>query len=165
MSRIWWILTWALEILKISTFICSFCAKHITFNLKRYREIIFHNPEESCKFRKKTGLLFKKRHKEYGKFSPELLKVYKMGHWWDPFIQSSEYMSLKFTEELCVILWKMMQSLKGNWLVISKLTWGIWQILKHSKVSKTYTLMGSFWPKCMTIELKSTEEFPQNIFF
>ena len=25
--------------------------------------------------------------------------------------------------------WRMMQNLKRNWLVVSKLTWGIWQIL------------------------------------
>ena len=46
MAIIWWILTWALEILKISTLIGSFCAKYITFDLKKYRGVIFHNTEE-----------------------------------------------------------------------------------------------------------------------
>ena len=46
MTIIWWILTWALEILKISTLIGSFCAKYITFDLKKYRGVIFHNTEE-----------------------------------------------------------------------------------------------------------------------
>ena len=53
MTRIWWILIWAHEILKISTLIGSFCAKYITFDLKKYREIIFHDTEEWCKIWKK----------------------------------------------------------------------------------------------------------------
>ena len=112
--------------------------------------------------------------------------------------------------------WRMIQNLKRNWLVISKLTWGIWWILtravessknfhfnvllltkhilfelkkyrgvnfhkneggykiwrgtvlpfqnwhkefdkfwsEHSKVSKVFTLMGSFWAKYILLELK-----------
>ena len=30
----------------------------------------------------------------------------KLGHWWDPFIQSKAFASLKFTEELCVMTMK-----------------------------------------------------------
>ena len=44
-----------------------------------------------------------------------------------------------------------MQNLKRNWLVISKLTWGIWE---HLKVSKSFILMGSFWTKYILFELK-----------
>ena len=43
MTRIWWILIWALKILKISTKIGSFCAKYITFNLSKYRGVMFHD--------------------------------------------------------------------------------------------------------------------------
>ena len=56
MRRSWWILTWALEILKISTFIGSFCAKYITSNLKKYIGVIFHDTEEWCKIWRKTDL-------------------------------------------------------------------------------------------------------------
>ena len=47
-------------------------------------------------------------------------------------------MSLKFTGELCVMTWRMMMNeewckkVKRNWLVSSKLTWGIWQILTRA---------------------------------
>ena len=99
---IWWILTWVLEILKISTLIGSFCAKHITFDLKRYRGVIFHDTEW-CKIWRKTDLWFGKWGEEYGKFLPEHLKVSKFGLWCDPFIQSRKCMSLKLTEELCVM--------------------------------------------------------------
>ena len=38
-----------------------------------------------------------------------------------------------------------------NWFVTSKLTWGIWRILKNLKIC---TLMGCFWPKYIMFELK-----------
>ena len=41
MTRIWWILIWALKILKISTLIGSFCAKYITSDLKNFDGILF----------------------------------------------------------------------------------------------------------------------------
>ena len=37
------------------------------------------------------------------------------------------------------------KSSKRNWLVVSKLTWGNWQIL--TRVQKICTLIGSFRPK------------------
>ena len=50
-----------------------------------------------------TDLCFGKSHEQYGKFSPELLKVSKLGFWWDSLIQSWKSMSLKSTEELSVM--------------------------------------------------------------
>ena len=38
--------------------------------------------------------------------SPDHLKVSKLGLWWDPFVQSGKGMTLKFTEELCVMAMK-----------------------------------------------------------
>ena len=38
MTRIWWILTWATEILKIFTLIGSFLTQYITFDLKKSTE-------------------------------------------------------------------------------------------------------------------------------
>ena len=73
----------------------------------------------------------------------------------DPLIQSRKSISLKSTEKLVSWQWRMMQNFKRNWLVISKLTWGIWWILTwgleslknfHFNVlllSKVYT----FWAK------------------
>ena len=49
---------------------------------------------------------FGKLHEEFGKFSPEHLKVSKLGLSWGPFVQSRKCMSLKFTEELCVMTMK-----------------------------------------------------------
>ena len=91
------------KILKISTFIGSFCAKYIKFDLKKYRGVFFHDTVEWCKIWRKTDLWFGKWHEEFGKFSPEHSEVSKLGLWWDHFIQSRKCTSSKFTEELCIM--------------------------------------------------------------
>ena len=78
MTRSWWILAWALKILKISTLVGFFCADYMTFDLKKYRGVIFHDTEESCKIWRKTDLWFGKLHEESDKFSPEHLKASKL---------------------------------------------------------------------------------------
>ena len=88
---------------KTCTFICFYCAKYLMFDLKKYRGVIFHDTEGWCKIWRKTDLWFGKWHEKFGKFSPEHLKVSKLGLWWDPFVQSRKVMTLKFTEELCVM--------------------------------------------------------------
>ena len=71
-------LAWALKILKTSTLVGFFCAKYMTFDLKKYRGVIFPDTEESCKIWRKTDLWFGKLHEESDKFSPEHLKVSKL---------------------------------------------------------------------------------------
>ena len=70
----------------ICTLIGPFCAKYITFDLKNDREVIFDDTEESCKIWRKTNMWFQKWHEEFGKFSPEHLKVSTFVLWWDPFV-------------------------------------------------------------------------------
>ena len=40
---------------KICTLIGLFRAKYIPFNQKKYRRVLFHDTEESCKIWRKTG--------------------------------------------------------------------------------------------------------------
>ena len=48
-----------------------------------------------------------------------------------------------------------MQNLRKNWLVVWKVTWGIWEIPTRALESlKIWTLMGSFYPKKKIYELK-----------
>ena len=94
-----------LKVPNFLTLMCSFWAKYILFELKRYRGVIFGDAEEWCKIWRKI-VWSEKWHEEFGKFSPEHLKVSKLGLWWDPFVQSRKYMSLKFTKELCVMAMK-----------------------------------------------------------
>ena len=88
------------KVSNICNVIGPFRAKYITFDLKKYRGVIFHDTEESCKIWRKTDLWFGKWHEEFGKFSSEHLKVSKLVLSWDPFVQSRKCMSYKFTEEL-----------------------------------------------------------------
>ena len=82
---------------------------------------------------KENWLLLSKWHEEFEKFSPEHLKASKLELWWDSFGQSWKCISLIFTEEWRMknVSWeqRMVQKLKTNWRLNSKLTWTIWQIL------------------------------------
>ena len=51
--------------------------------------------------------------------------------------------------------WRVMQNLKKNWLVVWKMTWGIWQIfIKTFESVRIGTFIGSFCPKYNMHELK-----------
>ena len=51
--------------------------------------------------------------------------------------------------------WRIMQNLKKNWLVVWKITWGIWKIfIKALDSVKIGTFLGSFCPKCKMHKLK-----------
>ena len=103
---IWQIFTRALKGLKKYVLMGYLWPKYIMLDLKKYGEVIFHGAEEWCKIWRKTDLWFEKWRKKFGKFSPEYLKVSKLRLWWDPFVQRRKCMSLKFTEELCVMAMK-----------------------------------------------------------
>ena len=60
----------------------SYCGKDLMFDLKKYREVIFHDTEEWHEIWRKTDLWFGKWHEEFGKFSPEHSKEPKLGLWW-----------------------------------------------------------------------------------
>ena len=120
------------------------------FDLKKYVGVTLHDTEERCKIWRKTDLWFGKWHKEYGKLSPEHLKVLKLGLWWDPligsflFFQSTKNMSLNFTEKLCVM------AMKNDAKFEEELTWRIWLIL--TRVLKNQRKLLSnwlLWPKYM----------------
>ena len=55
---------------------------------KNYRGVVSHDTEELCKIWRRTGLYFGKWHGEFSKFLPEHSKVWKLGLWCDPFVQS-----------------------------------------------------------------------------
>ena len=97
MTRIWWILIQALKSPKNVHFDMSF---PVMFDLKKSSRVIFHDTKEWCKIWRKTDFFFQKWHEEFETFSPEHLKVSKLGLWWDSFVQSWKCMSLRFTGEL-----------------------------------------------------------------
>ena len=68
--------------------------------------VTFQDTEKWCKVWRKTDLWFGKWHDENGEFLKEPLKVWELGLQWDPFIQSTKCMSLKFKENLHVMTMK-----------------------------------------------------------
>ena len=87
---------------------------------KKYRGGIFHDTREWCKIWRKTDF-FGKWHEEFGKFSPEHVKVLKLGPLLGPFIQSGKCMSLVFAAVICYDneewrkIWKRIELSVQNW--------------------------------------------------
>ena len=81
------------------------------------------------KNKKKTDFRFWKWHEEFGKISPEHLKVSKLGIWWHHFVRSLKFMSLKFTGQLCVMLMKNSAKIEEELTYQFKIDIGIWQSL------------------------------------
>ena len=94
------------KISKICTIMGCLWPKYIMFELKQYRGVMFDGTEYWCKIWTKTDFCFQKWLEKFGKFSPEHLKVSKLGLWWHPFIQSRKCISLKFTGELFIMTMK-----------------------------------------------------------
>ena len=126
--EIWQIFTRAHESFKIGTLMASFCLKLKIYELKIYRGVMCYDNEEWCnnlrgidlsvqswwgiwrvltwalknlKYLHFNGLLLTKAYNVWAK------KVQRSYVWW---------------------YWTLMQNLKENWFVLSKMTWGIWQI-------------------------------------
>ena len=94
----------------------------------KYIKIVSHYPGHWSKIWRKTDLLFQKW-QEFGEFWLKHLKVSKI---------------CTFIGSYC-----------AKYLVIWKMTWGIWQIFTRALESvKIGTLMGSFCPKWKMYELK-----------
>ena len=133
-----------LQVSTTCTFTCSYCAKYLMFDLKKYRVVIFHDTEEWCKMTWGIRQIFIRA-----------LECVKLELWWDPFAQSRKCMSLKFTEESWVMT--MLQKLKRNWFAVLKLTWRTSRILTRALESLKHLCFN--WllvTKVHKLELQST---------
>ena len=135
---------------------CSFWAKYILFELKKYRGVIFHETEVAYKIWRGINLSFKNLHKQFVKFWPEHSKASKiftlMGSLWAKYIlfELKKYRGIIFHEtEEGYKIWRGIELSFKNW---HKEFGKIW--VEHSKVSKIFILMGSFWAKYILFELK-----------
>ena len=109
---------------------------------------------------KKTWLVVWKWQEEYSTFSPEHLKNLKIGIFVILSSKVKNAWSWNLQRSYKSWQWRMMQNLKRNWLVVSKLKWGISRVLTRAlKSLKIGTLMGSFWTKHITFELKKYRAF------
>ena len=130
------------------TLIGTFGAKYITFDLKKYRGIIFHDTEESRKIWRKTDLCFQKWHEEY---SPEHSESLKIGTLIGSFIQSRKYMSLKITRELCVMIVENDAKFEEE-LTLRILTWALENL-------KNLHFIGCFWPNYIVCAKKVQKKY------
>ena len=143
-------LAWSVKSLKKIAFqLAVFYQSIKCLREKSTEKLSFMTLKTDAKLEKKTDLWFGKCYEEFGKFSPEYLKVSKLRLWWDPFIQSRKCMSLKSAEELCVMTKKNIAKflretdlLFQNWLKEFNESWP-----RHPKILKICTLMGPFWLK------------------
>ena len=160
------ILTRVPESLKNLCFIIgSLWRKYILFELQKYRQVIFHDTKEICKFWRKTDLQFEKDsgnlahfHQNFSnlqlcmtmknnpKFEEDLTRHFKTDIKNLTNFDSSTRNLTKLLFNMLlwpkyIILelrkvqrsyvwwhWRLIQNLKEKWLVLSKMTWGIWQI-------------------------------------
>ena len=147
MTRIWWILIRAPKSPKNLHFEKSFS---VMFDLKKSSGVIFHGTREWCKIWRKTDFCFQKWHEEFEKFSPEHLKVSKLGLWWDSFVQSWKCTSLRYTGELCVMRMKNGAKIEEELTSQFKTDMNNLQILIQAlKNLKKLHLMGCLWPNYM----------------
>ena len=109
------------KVSKIFFIMSSFWAKYILFELKKYREIIFHETEKGYKIWRGIELSFQNWPKEFDKNLTRALKSLKNFHFnglllsklcivWAKKVQRS-YLSWH---------WRVMQNLKKNWLPSQK---------------------------------------------
>ena len=129
---LWWILAWALENLNNLLFNGLPLTKLYYVRVKKVQRSYVWWHLILTQNLNKTDFCFHKWHEEFGKLSPEYLKVSKLGLWLSFLIQSRNFMSLKFKGSYLSWQWRMMPDWRRNWLVVSKLTWRIWQILTRA---------------------------------
>ena len=113
----------------------KFTGKFCVIIMKNYEElrVMFDGTEYWYNIWRKTDLCFQKWHEGFSKFSPE--HVQKSKNWDFDGILLSKVENLwaqNLQGKFVSWQWRMIQNLKRNWLVSSKLTWGIWRILTRA---------------------------------
>ena len=107
----------------------SFNPKLKKYELKIHRGVICHDNEEWRKIWRGIDLSFQIWHEEFDEFWPEHLKVPKifilMCSFWAKYVIWAK----KVQRSYFSWNWRGIQNLERKRLVVSKLPWGIWQIL------------------------------------
>ena len=135
--------------LKIGILMESFNPNLKKYELKIHRGITCHDNEELRKICRRTDLSFQSWYKEFEGFWTQHLKVSKMfilmGSFWEKYIllELKKYRGVIFHEnEEGSKIWRGIDLSFQNWQK------------EHSKVSKIFTLICSFWAKYVIFELK-----------
>ena len=147
------------KISKACTLMGCLWPKYILLELKKYRGVMFDWAQYLYKLWRKTDLCFQKWHEEFGKFSPEHLKISKLGPWWHPLVYILKYTSLKIAGELCVKAMKNEAKIKDELTCQFKTDMRNLTIFDpNTRKFKVSTLMSCFWPNYIMFELKKYRE-------
>ena len=145
------------KVAKIFILMGSYWAKDRFFELKNNRGIVFHETEEGYKIWRRIDLSYQDWHKEFDKIWPKHSKVPKifilMGSFWAKYIlfELKKYRGIVFHEtEEGYKIWGGIDLSFQNWRRKFDKFWP-----EHSKVSKLFILMGSFWEKYVLFQLKN----------
>ena len=95
--------------------------------------MLLDGTEYWCNIWRKTDLCFQKWNEEFSKFSPEHIQKSKNWDFDGIFLSKVENVWAQNLQGSFVSWqWRMMKTLKRNWLVSSKFTWEIWLIVTRS---------------------------------
>ena len=110
--------------------------------------------KNDSKFEEELTCRFEIGHEEFDKFWPEHSEVLKLCTLMDFLWTKYKMFDLKKRGYLS-LHWRVIKKLKKNWLVVWKMTQGIWQIFTRALESlKIWTLKGSFYSKEKIYEIK-----------
>ena len=107
-------------------------------NLKFTGELCVMTMENDAKFEEELTCQFKTDMTNLTNFDPSTQKSLKFELWWAAFDQIFE--QKKVQRSYIWWHWRLMQNLKENWLVLSKMTWRIWQIFVHRLKNSVFIL-------------------------
>ena len=121
-----WTFIKAVISLKICILIVSFCLKHIMFQLENFGGIMCHDTEGWGKIWRKTDSWLEKWHKVFGYLvsfpaSSQKSENFNFGG----LLLSKGYKVLDEKVQKSYVSW--------HWLLVPKMTWGIWQIFTSWK--------------------------------
>ena len=98
-----------------------FCPKYMRFELKKYRGVIFHDTEQWCKIWINPDLVVSKIAWSRWTFI-RAIKSLKKCSLMGLFLSKAYVSARKFHRNYASWYWRVMQNLKENWLVSSKMT-------------------------------------------
>ena len=136
----------------------SFWAKHILVELKKVQRSSLSRHWRDMQILKKNWLVVSKKNWEIWQIFTRALGSVKIGLWWDPFVQSRKGMTLKFTEELCVM------AMKNNAKFEEEFTWHFKTDLRNltnfdssNQRSKKLLFNWLLWPMHIMFELRKVQ--------
>ena len=139
-SKMAWGIGWtfirATKSLKNFTLMGSFCPKHIMFQLENFRELCVMTPTGVAKFKEKLTCGLKNDIRNLVNFHASSRKSGNL--LFDRILLPKAYKDLdeKVQKSYVSKHWRVMQSLRKNWLLVPETKWETWWILTGAVANK-----------------------------